>query len=83
MVTQSIIAIYRAVVLPNTTPKLFFTGPGSLNRPRDKVFFYLFHAAPEFLVTAVLICVDVKRMFGTGMWGDRPWDPKPKARASS
>lgn len=64
-------------MIPNTTPSLLFTGPGSLNMPRDKAVFYVFHAAPEFLTAAVLVCVDIRGVFGTGLWGDRFSGSKP------
>lgn len=75
--TQDIISIYRFVVFPSTTPSLLFEGPGSLNTPRDKTFFYVFHVAPEFLAAAVLVCIDVRGIYGTGLHGDRLWGSKP------
>lgn len=79
LLAQNIVAIYRFVVLSDTTPDLVFTGPGSLNTTREKILFYVLHAAPEFHAAAVLMSIDVRRIYGTGLWGDRPWDPRPKA----
>lgn len=74
----NVVAIYRIVVSPNNTTSLLSTAPGSLNTTRDKAFFYVFHAAAEFQAAALLLCVDVRRIFGTGPWGDRIRDPKPR-----
>lgn len=76
---QNTISVYRFAVLGNNTSALLSTAPESLNSPRDKALFYVFQAVPELLAAAVLLCVDVRRMFGTGPWGDRLWDPKAKA----
>ncbi|PSS37534.1 hypothetical protein PHLCEN_2v610 [Hermanssonia centrifuga] len=43
---------------------------GPLNGARSKVFFYVFQVAPEWLACAVLLSVNVREMFGTGLWGD-------------
>ncbi len=33
--------------------------------------FYVFHSAPEYLAVAILISLSVRRVFATGLWGDR------------
>lgn len=52
------------------TTSLTSTGPGSLNDPASKATFYIFHAGPELLAAAVLLGVNVREMFGTGLTGD-------------
>lgn len=77
------IIIYRFPILLFKTTSIFSTEPFSQNRPVEKALFYILHAAPEFLATATLVCVDVRRVFGTGLWGDALWDPKPKAESTA
>ncbi len=63
-----------------STTSLLSTAPGSLNSPQAKAAFYVFHAAPEYLAAAFLLTMDVRRVFATGLWGDRRFrDLKPKA----
>lgn len=76
---QNTISVYRFAVLGDNTSALLSTAPESLNSPRDKALFYVFQAAPELVAAAVLVCVDIRRVFGTGPWGDRLWDPKRRA----
>ncbi|KAI0707440.1 hypothetical protein C8T65DRAFT_576791 [Cerioporus squamosus] len=75
----SMVAIYRLVVMRYSTTSLLSTAPGSLNSPQAKAAFYVFHAAPEYLAAAFLLSLDTRRIFDTGLWGDRRFrDPKPK-----
>ncbi|KAI0685816.1 hypothetical protein C8T65DRAFT_747727 [Cerioporus squamosus] len=63
--------IYRLYVLRFSTTSLLSDAPGSLNSAQSKVTFYIFHSAPELLAAAILISLDVRRVFNTGLWGDR------------
>ena len=77
---QSTVAIYRLVVMRFSTTSLLSEAPGSLNSIQSKVTFYIFHSTPEYLAVTILIVLDVRRVFITGLWGDRRYtDPKPKA----
>ena len=72
--------IYRLIVISHSTTSLLLTGPGTNNTPSDKAAFYVLHAAPEYLATATLVSLNVRRVFGTGPFGDiRTRDPKPNA----
>ncbi|KAJ3525554.1 hypothetical protein NM688_g8386 [Phlebia brevispora] len=74
----NIVSIYRLIAMHNKTPSLTSTGPGSLNSSAAKTTFYIFHATPEWLAAAILLAVNVREMFGTGMFGDyRSTDKKP------
>ncbi|PIL33540.1 hypothetical protein GSI_04163 [Ganoderma sinense ZZ0214-1] len=76
------VGIYRITVLTHSTTSLFSMAPGGQNTPREKAAFYVFHVAPEFIVAAVLMALNVRRVFGTGPWGDHlAEDPKPKTEA--
>ncbi|KAI1791182.1 hypothetical protein LXA43DRAFT_889645 [Ganoderma leucocontextum] len=73
------IGIYRITVLTHSTTSLLSTAPGAQNSAGAKASFYALHVAPEFLSAAILMSLNVRRVFGTGPWGDRlPKDPKPK-----
>ncbi|KAI0758499.1 hypothetical protein BD413DRAFT_488700 [Trametes elegans] len=65
-----IIGIYRLDVMFHWTTSLLSIAPGSQNRGVDKAFFYTFHIAPEWLAVALLLSVNIRRTFRTGMWGD-------------
>ncbi|OBZ69567.1 hypothetical protein A0H81_10265 [Grifola frondosa] len=65
-----IVGAYRMIVMRFSTTSLLSTAPGSLNSPGSKRTFYLFHVLPEFLTAAILLSVNVKRIFATGMFGD-------------
>ena len=72
-------AVYRLDVMRFSTTSLLSDAPGSLNSIQSKVTFYIFHSAPEFLAAAFLITLDARRIFATGLWGDRRLrDPQPK-----
>lgn len=73
-----IIPIYQLVIRRDQTTSLTSTAPGSQNTPGEKALFYVLQIAPEYVCLASLLSVNMKSMFGTGMWGDRLKDPKPK-----
>ncbi|KAI0687962.1 hypothetical protein C8T65DRAFT_127572 [Cerioporus squamosus] len=74
----STVAIYRLVVMRFSTTSLLSDAPGSLNSLQSKATFYVFHATPEYLAVAILISLDARRVFATGLWGDRRVrDPEP------
>lgn len=71
------VPIYRLYVLRFSTTSLFSEDPGSLNSAQSKTTFYIFHSAPEFLSAAILLSLDVRRVFNTGLMGDRRFrDPE-------
>ncbi|KAF9462286.1 hypothetical protein BDZ94DRAFT_1166123 [Collybia nuda] len=77
----SIIAVYRLAVMFHTTTELGSTAPGSLNSPGAKASFYILHVLPEWLATATLFTFNIRRMYGTGLFGDwRYRDETPKER---
>ena len=81
---QSIVGVYRIAILGNNTTSLYSTAPGSQNSDASKAGFYIFHIAPEFLSAAILVSLNVRRVFATGMWGDRRRrDPEPEAKNES
>ncbi|KAI0369014.1 hypothetical protein BV20DRAFT_980380 [Pilatotrama ljubarskyi] len=67
---QTVVGVYRLTVLHNSTTSLTSTAPGSQNTTHAKVLFYIFHIAPEWLSAALLLSVNVRRTYKTGMWGD-------------
>ena len=76
---QSVVGIYRIAVLGQNTTLLEPATPGPQNSGLSKAGFYVFHAAPEFLAAAILMALNVRRVFATGMWGDtRRRDPEPE-----
>ena len=60
------------------TSSLTSTAPGSLNTAEAKAVFYVFHAAPEFLAAAIMLNINARERFDTGLWGDRMRFKKPK-----
>ena len=75
--------MYRLVIIHDKTPGLLTRGPQSLNTTTSKVLFYVFQVTPEFLAALSLLMVNVRKVFGTGMWGDyRQRDPGPEAAAA-
>ncbi|KAI0753149.1 hypothetical protein C8Q80DRAFT_496442 [Daedaleopsis nitida] len=78
----SIIGIYRLAVMRYSTTSLFSTAPGSLNSSTSKALFYALHVAPEYAAAAILMCLNARRVFSSGLLGDRRLkDPEPRARA--
>ena len=67
---QNVISIYRLIVMRCQTTSLTSLEPGSLNNASSKATFYIFQIAPEFLVTAGVLGINVKERFKTGLWGD-------------
>ncbi|KAH9834393.1 uncharacterized protein C8Q71DRAFT_711396 [Rhodofomes roseus] len=61
--------IYRLAVMNNWTISLTSTLPGSLNGPAAKALFYTFHIAPEWVVSTMLVAVNIKEMYNlAGGW---------------
>ncbi|PSR99063.1 hypothetical protein PHLCEN_2v4220 [Hermanssonia centrifuga] len=52
------------------TTSLLATGPGTANATNSKIFFYVFQVAPEWLAAAILLGVNMRELFETGLWGD-------------
>lgn len=71
-----ILPIYELVVIRNWTTSLTSTAPGSQNTHGEKLAFYVLRAAPEALVSGILLGPDVRNIFGTGIKGDPFNDPK-------
>ncbi|KAI0669624.1 hypothetical protein C8Q78DRAFT_189491 [Trametes maxima] len=75
----TVVGIYRLSVLHNTTTSLLSTGPGSFSSPGAKATFYVFHAAPEWIAAALVLSVNVRKVYKTGMFGDFTSDkPQPE-----
>lgn len=71
-----ILPIYELIVIRNWTTSLTSTAPGSQNTHGEKVAFYIIRAAPEALVAGIVLSLDVRNTFGTGLLGDRFKDAK-------
>ena len=54
----------------NDVPYLEYTGPGSLTSGPAKVTFYMFHVLPEWVAIAGLLGLPIRKIYGTGFWGD-------------
>lgn len=54
----------------HTTTGLSSTAPGTLNSSGAKASFYILHVFPEWLATAILFCVNIRRTYGSGPFGD-------------
>lgn len=75
------IASYRLVVMRHRTDALDSMEPSSQNTTRAKILFYVLHAAPEWLVSALLLSINTRKTFGTGPFGDwRSHDETPAER---
>jgi len=73
------IGTYRLSVMWIKTTSLTASSP--LNTPGSKALFYIFHVLPEWLATLILLGIDVRETFGTGLFGDwRLWDERKKER---
>ncbi|KAH6902476.1 hypothetical protein BKA70DRAFT_672663 [Coprinopsis sp. MPI-PUGE-AT-0042] len=66
----AVVASYRLSAAQHRTEALESMEPGSLNRTSEKVLFYIFHAAPEWLISAIVVSINVRKTFGTGPLGD-------------
>ncbi|KAH6914503.1 hypothetical protein BKA70DRAFT_1095362 [Coprinopsis sp. MPI-PUGE-AT-0042] len=66
----TVVASYRLAVIRNSTTALDSMEPGSLNTPSSKVVFYLFNAAPEWIMAAVVLTINIRKTYGTGPFGD-------------
>lgn len=54
----------------HTTSALAYTGRGSLNSRTANTSFYFLHVLPEWLATALMVTFNIRRMFGSGPFGD-------------
>ncbi|KAF8893385.1 hypothetical protein BD779DRAFT_1435862 [Infundibulicybe gibba] len=76
-------AIYRLVVMAQSTSSYESHEPGSQNSMADKSAFYIFHILPEWLASLALCSINVRDVFQTGPWGDTRWrDETPDERAN-
>ena len=46
------------------------TDPSSLNTPGGKAAFYICHVLPEWLASLTLFADNIRKTFGTGLFGD-------------
>lgn len=60
------------------TTSLTSTAPGSLNTHAEKAVFYVLMVAPETVAAAILLSLDIRNIFGTGLIGDPSTDKKEK-----
>ncbi|PPQ99763.1 hypothetical protein CVT24_009666 [Panaeolus cyanescens] len=63
-----VISIYRLGVMGETVTSL--DGPSNLNTTSAKALFYVFHVLPEYLFSLLTFAVNIRKIFGTGPWGD-------------
>ena len=54
----------------NETTSLLSVGPHTLNSPGAKAGFYIFHSLPEWLASLLLLGMNIRQLFGTGLFGD-------------
>lgn len=73
---QLILPTYELSVIHNRTTSLTSTAPGSQNTHGEKTAFYVLRAAPGALICAIIMSLDVRNMFGTGIKGDSFRDAK-------
>ena len=73
-----ILPIYEIIVVKNRTDSLTSTAPGSQNTHGEKIAFYALRDLPEVIVAGLLLSLDLRNIFGTGMTGDKFSNPKPK-----
>ena len=53
------------------TDSLVSMAPGSLNSAASKTTFYIFHIVPELVTAAILLSINVRERFETGLYGDQ------------
>ncbi|OCH92707.1 hypothetical protein OBBRIDRAFT_886068 [Obba rivulosa] len=70
-----IIAIYRLVVMRFQTTSLLSSAPGSLNSTASKTSFYVLHVLPEWFATLLMVSINVREWYGTGLKGDGSLSP--------
>ena len=78
---QNVISVYRLIVMRLETTSIISLGPHSLNDTGSKITFYIFHASPELVAAAILYIVNVREIFGTGLFGDYRSRDKKVAQA--
>jgi hypothetical protein len=75
----SIVPIYRLSVMRYRIDSL--RGPNPLDSSTAKAMFYIFHILPEWLAMLALFSVNVRKTFGTALFGDWRWrDETPKEK---
>jgi len=79
---MNVITVYRLYVMHFQTTAIDSLGPGSLNDPGSKAAFYVLHVAPEWITAAVLLGINVRERFDTGLWGEY-WPTKKEATSKS
>ena len=52
-----------------STTDLTSLAPGSLNGGKSHALFYIFHIVPEFAVATMILSLNVRKIFDTGLWG--------------
>ncbi|KAI0645174.1 hypothetical protein C8Q79DRAFT_756659 [Trametes meyenii] len=67
----TVVALYRLIIMHHSTTSLLSMVHGSQNTHGEKVVFYVLHVAPEWLAVALLLSVDARSKFKTGLLGDR------------
>ena len=83
-IPQSIVGVYLLAVMWRRSPSLDSTAPGTLTSPGAKASFYVIHCLPEWLAATTLLSCNVRKTFGTGLFGDwRGVDDRPKDIASA
>ncbi|KAH9476786.1 hypothetical protein JR316_0010701 [Psilocybe cubensis] len=65
---MAVISIYRLSV--NHFKVTSLAGPSPLNSSGAKAAFYIFHVFPEWVANTILLFPNIRKLFGTGAWGD-------------
>ncbi|KAI0326336.1 hypothetical protein GY45DRAFT_1329055 [Cubamyces sp. BRFM 1775] len=75
----ALVGCYRLIMAHATTTSLLSTAHGSQNTRSEKVAFWVLSAAPEWVAAALLVSINGRRTFRTGLWGDLNSNkPQPK-----
>ncbi|TFK20923.1 hypothetical protein FA15DRAFT_673034 [Coprinopsis marcescibilis] len=76
-----IVPIYRLSVMGTTNGagESPYSILAPLNSPGSKAAFYILHITPEWITSAILLGLSIKKTFGTAAWGDTRYrDERPE-----
>ncbi|KAH9478576.1 hypothetical protein JR316_0009033 [Psilocybe cubensis] len=68
---MAVVAVYRLSIMHFKTTSL--SDPNPLNDSAAKATFYIFHVLPEWVAITTLLIPNIRKLLGTGMWGDFRW----------
>lgn len=69
MFLQCIPAIYRLCVYESVSDY----HNTRFDQPKQKILFYVFHIAPDFVNACIFSLYDIRQIFATGSGGDQYW----------